>query len=136
MGSWQMALQKLGCSCHVQKPTPAATITTATTPTTMGHFRFRRGRCARASGCASRPPGAFARAVAAGGCGSDAALGVAACEDRCLRARRRAFLGRLRLPFRLFVHVLSSPSHVRAGKRQGFAAPPAGRFFARCFPIP
>ena len=39
MGSWQMALQKLGCSCQTQNPAPAATRTTATTPTTVHALR-------------------------------------------------------------------------------------------------
>ena len=38
IGVWQIALQKLGCSCQTQKPAPAAIRTTATTPTTIGHF--------------------------------------------------------------------------------------------------
>ena len=41
IGVWQMAAQKLGCSCQTQKPAPAAIKTTTTTPTTMGHFLVR-----------------------------------------------------------------------------------------------
>ena len=38
IGVWQMAAQKLGCSCQTQKPAPAAIKTTTTTPTTIDHF--------------------------------------------------------------------------------------------------
>ena len=38
MGLWQTALQKPGVSCHTQNPMPATTNTSATVPTTMGHF--------------------------------------------------------------------------------------------------
>ena len=41
MGLWQMALQKLGCSCHTQNPAPATTIMAATTPATI-HPRLGR----------------------------------------------------------------------------------------------
>ena len=41
MGLWQMALQKLGCSCHTQNPAPATTMTAATTPATI-HPRLGR----------------------------------------------------------------------------------------------
>ena len=42
MGVWQMALQKLGCSCQTQKPPPATAATTATTATVIGHCGFSR----------------------------------------------------------------------------------------------
>ena len=53
-----MALQKLGCSCHVQNPTPAASTTTAATPTTIGQrlrFPLRFGSPAARFAFASAP---------------------------------------------------------------------------------
>ena len=43
MGVWQMALQKLGCSCHMNALMPATTTTAAMTPPTTAP---RRGRLA------------------------------------------------------------------------------------------
>ena len=53
MGLWQMALQKLGVSCHTQKPAPATTITAATTPPMIQlrlALRFGEGACASSPG--------------------------------------------------------------------------------------
>lgn len=40
MGVWQNALQKLGLLCQVQKPMPATTMTTTTTPTMVSFLFF------------------------------------------------------------------------------------------------